>query len=143
MRIASIIYFLTALAYAGRDIQLFLSEGPHLGSIVMVIFVAALVVLANGLFRGNPYARLGAIMGSLALALGFGYMALSLVLPPGALSFSERMEIVGPFFISAVAVAIAHTVALALLFGRPVNPNYSFKATVTGRGGNPAPRAAP
>jgi hypothetical protein len=143
MRIASIIYLLTALAYACWDIQLCLSEGAHLGSIIMVIFVAALLVLANGLFRGKPHARFGAMLVSLGLTLAFGYMAFGLVYPPGGLTFAVRMEIFGPFFVLLVSVAVAHAVAIALLMvAPPVNPSSSLKATVMDRREIPAPRAA-
>jgi hypothetical protein len=119
VRIATIIYFLSALAYVAWDIELIVSYGPQIGSILMVILAAGFLSMSYSLVRNKPHARTSAILCSFALVLAFGYIAISLVYPPSALSFREKMSITGVIFGAAVAVAVAHLIALAsLLLGR-------------------------
>jgi hypothetical protein len=135
VRIASCIYLLSALVLLGIAVVGTFSNGVRWGTLFLPIFASSFLIQAHALFRSHPNARYYAIFISSALVLCFGYIAASLVVPLGPLSFSEALQIVWPVFTVAVVVATSHLLALLLLVFRPARPNYSLKRTAANRYG--------
>jgi hypothetical protein len=71
MKFAATVFALAGCAYLARDVVLFFSVGPRVGSLLMAAFAIALLVQAYSLLRVRPQARQYGPFSSAVLAACF------------------------------------------------------------------------
>jgi hypothetical protein len=117
MRAAAAIYVLSAMAVLGLVVYLAFAVGIGLGSFALTLTAVALLVLARGLIGGKSRANKCAIATSSFVTVGLFLLPLYCYAQGGWVEVSFIWPLLAPF----VAFAIAHSVALAFLFGAKPN----------------------
>jgi len=112
VRAAAIVYVGSAFAAVSCGVVLLTTVGVGVGLLVCMLVAGVLLLFARGLMGGNARACRGAFATSSFVAVGCFLIPLYLYVQLGWPAISAFWQIVGTF----LAVAIAHSLALVLLF---------------------------
>jgi hypothetical protein len=113
MRTVGAIYVISAIAALGVGVYLLLTVGAGMELLVLVLLSGAFLVLARGLVSGKSGAAGCAIGVSSLVALGLFLLPLYCYVQRGWAGVAAMWPLLAAF----VVFAIAHSIALAFLFG--------------------------
>jgi hypothetical protein len=123
MKAAAAISLVTGLTYLCWNVIAIISKGLHswIGLLFEAVFSASLLYFAYGLFRATAGARWGAVVVSVCLVAGCGFVLFDVYLPP---TFVDRpvsvpLAAIPSFWWVEIAVlltvCVAHLAAILLL----------------------------
>lgn len=111
MKVAAIVYVVSAIVALGAALYLMLADGPGVGLFMSALTAVVLLAIVRGLSSGRSGATTAAIVTSSFVAVGF----LSIPLYGYAQGGWARILHLWPILVPLVGIAIAHSVALVYL----------------------------